>query len=307
MSKDDSILMGPFVGELYWEAGRFAPLLPYMKYVKYKNKKIKYIIYTREERFDLYGTNSDIFVPLRIDGDYERRQPNCFRLNGLKPNQYEEIAKKFKSKYASRYNIIKHIYPDVKKGCFDKKFQYNRNEMRFNFFPRQANYDLVNSYLPKNKPLVILSPRYRIGFQRNWNRWQDFYDILYNDKELLELFDFIICGKKNEYIPDKYDRFLDMNKIELINNSSLIGILLAIMENSIFVFGSQSAIPNIALLYKVEVLEFGCQKSLHTKTYNVHNSKITFIENKRYDIEPRKIYKSFKKLLLLKLKSKKEK
>jgi len=53
--KNDAVLMGPFVGEMYWEAARFAPMLPHMLRSKYKNRKIKYIILTREDRFDLYG------------------------------------------------------------------------------------------------------------------------------------------------------------------------------------------------------------------------------------------------------------
>lgn len=295
--KEDAILMGPFVGELYWEAGRFAPMLPHMRFKKYKKRNIKYIIYTREERFDLYGKYASIFVPLKIDGDYKKRQPNCFRLNGFKVADYQDITNRFKIKYGQRYNIIEHIYPNVKKGFFDKKFQYNKNQMLFKFAPRKNNYELVDSFLPKEKPLVILAPRFRVGFKRNWKYWQEFYDMLYEDTSLTDIYDFIICGKINEYVPDKYDRFLDMNKIQLNESSSLIGILLVILENAFFTFGSQSAIPNISLLYKVPVLEFGCQKSLHTKTYNVHNSSIDFIEDCRYSIPVNKIYRSFKKIL----------
>jgi len=295
--KEDAILMGPFVGELYWEAGRFAPMLPHMRFKKYKKRNIKYIVYTREERFDLYGKYASIFVPLKIDGDYKKRQPNCFRLNGFKVVEYQKIADKFKVKYIQKYNIIEHIYPNVKKGFFDKKFQYNKNQMLFKFAPRKNNYDLVDSFLPKEKPVVVLAPRFRVGFRRNWRHWQEFYDMLYEDKNLTDTYNFIICGKINEYVPDKHDRFLDMNKIQLNGSSSLIGILLVILENAFFTFGSQSAIPNISLLYKVPVLEFGCQKSLHTKTYNVHNSSIDFIEDCRYSIPANKIYRSFKKIL----------
>jgi len=298
MKKEDAVLMGPFVGELYWECGRFAPMLPYMKFKRYKKRRIKYIIYTREERFDLYGKYASILVPLRIAGDYEgKKQPNCFRLNGLKQLEYEEIAKKFKEKYQIRYNIMEHIYPNVKKGFFDRKFQYQKKDMLYKFAPRENNYNLVDAYLPKDKPIVILAPRFRVGFRRNWNHWQTFYNMLYEDKDLTEFYNFIICGKINEYIPDKHDRFLDMNKIKLNGNSSLVGILLVIMERSFFTFGSQSAIPNISLLYKVPVLEFGCQKSLHTKTYNVHNSPIVFIDDCKYSIAPEKIYKKFKNVL----------
>ena len=298
MKKEDAILMGPFVGELYWEAGRFAPMLPYFRFKKYKNRKVKYIIYTREERFDLYGKCASILVPLRIDGDYKGlKQPNCFRLNGLKAPHYEEVAKKFKAKYQQRYNIMEHVYPNVKKGAFDRKGQYNTNQMMFKFSPRQANYDAVVEYLPKDKPLVVLAPRFRIGFRRNWKHWQKFYDMLYEDKKFNEDYHFIICGKVGEYVPDEHDRFLDMNKIQLNGGTSLIGILLVIMESAYFTFGSQSAIPNISLLYKVPVLEFGCQKSLHTKTYNVHNSTIHFVDDRRYNIAPEKIYGKLKKIL----------
>ena len=169
--------------------------------------------------------------------------------------------------------------------------------MIFNYAPRQKNYDLVHKYLPNEKPLVVSVPRYRAGFKRNWKRWHDFYDCIVKDEFLMDSYDFIICGKKGEYVPDPKDRFLDMNKIKLEDGASLIGLLLVIMENSVFTFGSQSAIPNISLLYKVEVLEFGCQKNLHTKTYNIHNSKITFVENRGYDIEVREIFKKFRGLL----------
>ena len=293
-----AVLFGPFVGELYWEAGRFAPMLPFYKLKKYKEQNVKYIVFTREERFDLYGKYADIFVPQRIEGDYEKeRQPNCFRLNGLRPPEYLKIVKKFRNKYEKIYNIVEHVYPDVKKPIFLNKNQFNRKNMIFQFQPRFENYVAVNHYIPTDKPLVILSPRYRIGFKRNWNKWPEFYNTLYKDKSLIDNFNFVICGKKGEYIPDEKHRFYDMNDIEITRNSSLIGLLLVLMEKAIFTFGSQSAIPNIALLYGVEVLEFGCQNGLHTKTYNIKNTPITFIDDRNYEIGVTKIFNEFKRLL----------
>ena len=82
MDKPFAVLFGPFVGELYWEAGRFAPMLPYYR-EQYKNKKnVKFIVLTREDRFDLYGKYADILVPLRVPGDEEKKTPECFRLKG---------------------------------------------------------------------------------------------------------------------------------------------------------------------------------------------------------------------------------
>jgi hypothetical protein len=301
MSKQDVVLMGPFVGEFYWETGRFAPMLPAMRSRQYKGRDVKYVIFTRPERFDLYGKYADILVPLRIEGDYDTKMPECFRLIGFDKSQVEKLANKFKAKYNGDYNILKHVYPDVQKGRFVNKNQYPSNLMMYKFAPRDENYTLVDQFLPKNgKQNVVLAARFRKGFERNWKRWPEFYDLISNDNRLIETFNFIICGKKGEYVPDKKNRFLDMTNIPQTESSSLVGLLLVILEKSVFTFGSQSAIPNISLLYGVDVLEFGCQKRLHTKTYNVKNTPITFIENKRYDIEPEVIFKRFKNNLLSK-------
>lgn len=302
--KQKAVLMGPFVGELYWEAGRFAPMLPFM-IKQYKGQNIKFIILTREDRFDLYGKYADILVPLRIEGDYIKKKPECFRLIGLKPNDYEDIALKFRNKYKEQYNIIQHLYPNVKKPAFANKNQYHINKMKFVYKPRQENYDLVDQYLPNDKPIIALAPRYREGFKRNWTKWQEFYDLLSSRDDLLNQYNFIICGKKGEYLPDDQKRFYDMNDIKLGENSSLAGLLLVILERSFFTFGSQSSIPNMSLLYGVDVLEFGCQKMLHTKTYNIKKTPITFIENKRYDLDPKIALKNLTKLLNRKKENKK--
>ena len=294
--KQNAILMGPFVGELYWECGRFAPMLPKFKKT-YKNKDVVYIVLTREERFDLYGKYADILVPLRIPGDYKEKTPECFRLKGLKLPGYEELVNQFKNKYKDKYNIIKHVYPNIKKPQFQQKNQFRENQMLYKFAPRKMNYNLVRSYLPNDKPLVVFAPRYRKGFKRNWKYWLEFYNRISKDVRLLNDFHFIICGKKGEYLPDPKHRFLDMNDIKLEDGASLVGLLLVIMENTFFTFGSQSAIPNISLLYEVDVLEFGCQKSLHTRTYNVKNSPITFIDNRGYNIDPGQMHKQMKSLL----------
>jgi hypothetical protein len=299
---EDAVLFGPCVGEMYWEAGRFAPMLPFYKIKKYKNKNPKFIILTREERFDLYGKYADILVPLRINGDYKNRQPECFRLIGYPKSKVELQAKNFLEAYKKRFNILEHIYPNVAKGSFVNKNQFSQKNMLFKYKPRAENYEIVNEYFPVNggRPYVIISPRYRKGFQRNWPHWIQFYDTLYKDKELMDSFHFILCGKEGEYIPDPKHRFYDMNDMTVGKKSSLIGLLLVIMENAIFTFGSQSAIPNISLLYNVEVLEFGCQRSLHTNTYNIKKTPITFIDDKKYNIEVPKIYNNFRKLLIKK-------
>jgi len=295
--KQDAVLMGPFVGEFYWEAGRFAPILPYFIKKKYRGRNIKYIILTRKERFDLYGQFADIMLPLNIEGDYDKKMPECFRLIGFHPGKYERLAEDFKTQYSKRFNIIEHIFPNVRKHYFLNKNLFKRKDMIFKYRPRKENYDVVDKYVPNDKPLVILGSRYRKGFKRNWERWQEFYDLLWQEKMLKEHFNFIICGKKGEYVSDKHNRYLDITNFPVPENGSLAGLLLVILSRAVFTFGSQSAIPNLSLLHGVDVLEFGCQKSLHTKTYNVRNIPITFIVNPRYNIAPKVILNNLKPLL----------
>lgn len=303
---EKAILFGPFVGEFYWEAARFAPVFQNFRHETYKNKKIKFIVLTREERFDLYGSAADILVPLRIPGDYESLQPNCFKLNGFKLDDYMDLALKFRRKYREKYEIVTHLFPRIKKPSFMNKNQFlGRYGYLYNYQPRKENYTLVNDYLSEaNKPLIVLAPRYRKGFKRNWHRWPEFYYMIWKDKELWRDFNFIICGKPGEYVPEEKGRFYDMSHIALTNNSSIAGLLLVILERAFFTVGSQSAIPNLSLLHGVEVLEFGCQKALHTKSYNVKKTPITFIENKKYDIHPKELFKVFKQRLYQKLKEK---
>ena len=292
-----AILLGPVVGEFFWEFFRFAPMIPHFRTKQYRGKDIKYIVLTREERFDVYGRMANILVPLHIPNDYKKMWPNCYRLMGLPMPKYLEIAKIFRKKYEKKYHIVNHLYPNKGDKYFCRKSQYPPSKMIYEWFPRKRNLELVDSYLPTDKPLVIISPRYRGDLQRNWPHWNTIFDMVADDNYLMDNFNFILCGKEGEYIPDKQKRFLDLNDIQIDENSSLAGLLMATMSKAFFTFGSQSAIPNISLLYGVEALEFGNQKNLHTVTYNVKKTPVTFVVDHGFKIAPKVIFKKFKALL----------
>jgi hypothetical protein len=292
-----AILFGPFVGEFYWEIARFTTVFNYYKNVKYRDQNIKFIVLTRPERFDLYGENADVLVKLEIEGDYITKQPDCFRLINFDINKYINVANKFYKKYRRLYNVAEHVYPNINRNQYLNKNQFSRNNMNYDFKPRKENFKLVNEYIPNDKPLVVFGSRYRKGFPRNWSRWPQFYDVISNDKDLMKNFNFVLCGKPGEYVPDEHNRFYDMNKIKLTEKSSLAGLLLAILNRASFTFGSQSAIPNLSLLCGVEVLEFGCQKNYHTKTYNITNTPITFLVDRKYTISVNDILVNLKRLL----------
>jgi hypothetical protein len=310
-TKEDAILLGPCVSEFYWEAGRFAPLLPFMRKSYSKiSKHPKFIVLTREERFDLYGRFADILVPLKIDGDYTKYAPNCYRLNDFPHEHYEKIASDFYKKYEERFNILDHLYPKVDGKHFLNKNQFQINRMIFSYAPRQENYDLVDSYLPKDKAIVILSSRYRNNNldppsvrRRNWPNWQELYSRIRTNTFLMDNFNFVICGKTGEYIPDSEDKFFDLNKIKITRDSSLSGLLLVLLQRACFTCSSQSAIPNLSLLFKVEVLEWGHQKSLHTIIYNHKKTKITFLDDPKYTLPAKIVYRNLLSILENKIKT----
>ena len=202
-----AILVGPCIGELYWELARFAP---HALYLKKKDRNIKLIVLTREDRFDIYGSYAHILVPLRIDGDGSKYKPDCFRLLNFPFEEYKRIVKKFSKKYSKRFQITKHIYPKIERRMFLRREQFPRGEMLYKFSPRKDNRDLVEKYIPQDKPIVVLGPRFRKGFKRNWNGWEEFYNLLSSSK-LMKSFNFVICGKPGEYIPDHKNRFYDIN------------------------------------------------------------------------------------------------
>jgi len=297
----EAVLMGPFIGEMGWELLRFAPMLPYMKLKKYKNRNIKYIIFTRPERFDLYGAWADTLVPLRIENDYYKYKPECFRAIGFSVEDYKKLAQQFKLQFSKRFKIVEHIFPNITKPSYLRKNQYPQKLMVYDFRPRKSNRLLVSKYVPNDKPVIVLGPRFRKGFKRNWPHWQKFYNMISINSWLMNNFHFVICGREPEYIPDEKERFFDINSIEESESSSLIGLTLETIRRSILVVGSQSAIPNIGMILKVEVLQWGNEPKEHTKTYNVFNTKVHFITDRQYQTKPEKVISEMTKILKTKL------
>jgi len=231
--------------------------------------------------------------------------PNCYRLDNYPLKEFNKVVQNFYNKYSKRFNIIEHIYPKIQKKMFLQKGQFPQRQMIYEYFPRQRNYDLIDEHIPNDpsKPIVILSPRYRNNQndpksirRRNWPYWQELYDSIVKSK-LWNEFTFVICGKEDEYVKDTKNRFHDISKIETDDHSSLVGLLLVLLDRAVLTCGSQSAIPNLSLLKKVEVLEFGHQRSLHTKVYNVFNTRITYFDDPTYQIKPKIIFKNLRKIL----------
>jgi hypothetical protein len=278
------------LGELWWEFANFAPHIIWKRMVQYKGRNdVDFITMTRPDRFDIYGLYSNIFVPLNVEGDGSNYRSNGFRLDGFPEEKYSLLANYFKDQYVRRYDTIELLFPKITGRLFVNKRQFPSNEMLFSYLPRTENSKIVDEILSSDKKVIVLAPRFRRGFKRNWPHWQDFYDMLYSCEELMSKFSFIICGKNPDYVPDKFNRFLDINNIQLGEYSSLIGLTIEILRSAVLTIGSQSGIPNISLMLGTPVLEWGHQKQLHTINYNLRKTKIKFIEDQKYCTLPKRV------------------
>ncbi len=303
MKKQDAILIGFCLGETAWEFFRFSPILPYKILKQYKDKDIKYIVFTRPDRFDMYGEFASTLIPLRIENDNKGKYiQDCFRLINFPNEQYELLINKFRDKYKDKYNILEHIYPDIKNKQHQNKNQFKQSQMIYEWRPRKQNKIEIDNLLNdnKNKKSVVIASRYREGVRRNWSHWIEFYDMIDNDNELKQQFNFIICGKPPDYIPDPKQRFYDINNIQNndISQVSTAGFTIESIKRSILTVGSQSGIPNMSMYLGIPVLEFGHQRTLHTKVYNVKNTKIHFIEDMKYQLSPKILFDKMKKILI---------
>ncbi len=148
-----AFLIGPFVGELLWECLYFAPYAIYLK--KFK-PKAKLIVFTRPTRFDLYGQYADILVPLNLPFDKTKHQ-NGFGHKQINHTSYEKLAKSLFDKYKKRFDIFRHVYPDIEYFYSKVKWQFPRRDMDYNFFPRKLNKVFAESYIKNNKMVFVNS------------------------------------------------------------------------------------------------------------------------------------------------------
>lgn len=281
------------LGELYWEIGRFAP---YVIYKKKQQPDIKFIVASREDRLDIYGGVADVFVPLRIPNENIYIQ-DCFRLNNFPDLEYYNFIKQIEDQFKDRYEIIEKIYPKVDNKSFYDKNQFKSSKMIYEYQPRLRNKKLVTEQIISNKKIVVIAPRFRNGLKRNWPYWNKLYDLIYLNKNLMDRFEFVICGKNPDYIPDEKNRFIDINNFPKDPEVSLIGLTIELIKKSVLTVGSQSGIPNISLLLGIPVLEWGNQKQLHTVTYNILKTPITFLDDMKFDLSPEIIIKNMEDIL----------
>lgn len=145
-----AFIFGPFIGDLYWEAYRFAP---YAISLKKRFPKHHLIVFTRPRSFDLYGQHANVFSPLVIDDKLYKE--DRFTLKGYYLNEYEYLCKHIKRKYANLYEITDHCAPQIEGIMYKVKWQYPREYMDYDFKPRVGNEKIFHELYGKFENIVM--------------------------------------------------------------------------------------------------------------------------------------------------------
>lgn len=156
-------LIGPFIGELRWEYYYF---VPYIIHLMKKEPNRTFIIFTRTNRFDLYGSYAKIFVPLKIKNDSTEHQ-NKFKINDFGINDFNILRKAFVDKYKTRYKILDETFPDISRFLYKLKWQYPRSKMNYDFQPRKANKKLIDMFV--ESPCVFIDQSENVPYTNLYN------------------------------------------------------------------------------------------------------------------------------------------
>lgn len=263
--KEKAILAGPFIGELWWEIFCFAP---YLLYLKRKNPENKLIVFTRKERFDLYGKSADILIPLRIKGDGIAFKEESFRLSDFTSQQYTTLYLRLAKKYQSIYKIVDHIFPQIDDIRYRFKWQFPRDKMLYSFNPRESNKILLNQFMDLDKPLLFVD--------LTWNKNKDQkLNIVSYLSSLSTAYDILV------YDYDRYSLVKNIIDIKLDDKSSVLGcLILAIKNSSVCIGNLNSYISNLSLLLKTPLVSINEEKTKdEIKLVNPLKTKILFANN----------------------------
>lgn len=249
-----AFLIGPFIGELLWECLYFAPYAIYLK--KFK-PKVKLIVFTRPTRFDLYGQYADILVPLNLPNDNVKYQQG-FGHSQINYISYEKLVKSLFNKYKKRFDIFRHIYPDIECFYYRVKWQFSRKDMDYDFHPRRQNRIFAKRYVGDkmifvnsdfNEKSELVEPLERRGYS---------------------------CVFMNTFTED----FLSLKEV----NTSFLGCTIEILKKCELVISDfDSSIVNLALLLGIPVIVTG--KIPSEDSISLVNPKKTMLINCENAIE----------------------
>jgi len=249
------LLAGPFIGSLKYE---YCYFVPYILFLKKNRPDLELAVFTRPERFDLYGQYANYLVPLRLENDIEKDQI-FYKSKNFDNIDYELLVKKIYYMYSQRFDKIAHIYPNIKDFYYQVKCQFPRNRMLYDFQPREENRLEINNLLKNKSPILIILSK--------------------NSSELFFKLDEVIKKNnelKNNYLfitdSDQTENFYNINNLNIIQNSTSIGYITEIIKKSQLVVSKKNDITNLAILMGIPTVIIG-KKS---RIFNPSNTEVTF-------------------------------
>jgi len=263
-------IFGPFVGSISWEMYSFAP---YAINMKKEDPSTQLIVYTRPDRFDLYGTYADVLIPLRIKNDNVKFH-HKFMLKGLDISNYEKMAHMVNRKYKPYRDIQNHIYPNIKDDNHSIRWQFPRELMDYNFSPRKSNKNMIDKLLNGSKMIFIdLS---------NFYMEEAFYFLTKLDLTLTKDVMFL-C-----YNPHDVDcsvlfssrKIVDLSKFDHGESTSTIGCSIEAIKQSIMTVSMNlSEISHLSLLLKKQLFLCRPYDQEFVKTINPYKTSIQLVDD----------------------------
>lgn len=241
--KDTAYLFGPFVGELSWEIYRFAP---HVIYSAKRNPKVVIVVFTRPERFDIYGSYADILVPLKV----EESKQECFKSSGIPLWEYNWIAERLKLKYLKKFNIAFHQYPNISGEQYRLKWQFSRSKMSYEFKPRVENDIVVDELMRGLRKKIIVVD---LSWVKETETKKEILDKLTN---LLEKRMFVVYDEDLSYLGKYAGLFLTAESFPLDGaRVTLLGCMISLLRRSFVTVGNLSSpISHLSLLLKTPLL-----------------------------------------------------
>lgn len=232
-----AFIFGPFVGELYWEAYRFAP---YAISLKKRFPYYKLIVFTRPTRFDLYGNYADIFVPLKIDSN--KHKGKKFTITNYYLEEYKYLCNYIKKKYANIYFIVDHCAPQINGFMYKVKWQFPRKYMLYDFNPRLNNNKIIDNLYGELDNIVLVNNELISLENYNVINMSDFSESIkpYLDDSSTWVGCLIYLLKKCKFVISNFDDILA--KFSLLCGTTVITVNESYTNDSIYLMNPLSTI-----------------------------------------------------------------
>lgn len=269
-------LFGPFVGELSWEMFAFAPYAIYLR----RRENANIIVFSRSDRFDLYGAYANTLVPLSLNGNKEDQ--DCFTLKGLQFYDYKMLADIFFNKYNEKLTIKEHIYPEIRDFRYRLKWQLPRYKMDYDFRPRMENNEVIGNLINGKRCIFV-----DLSWLDNPNARAVILDQV---TDSLNSHDYSIMVHGME-LKRETNNVVSLDQLQIEKNCSLLGYIISSLRKSAICIGNLSSeASHMAILLDVPLVTISESKNqdeinlMNPKRTNIfhvnfHNDDLTVIQN----------------------------